>query len=64
MSKSYDTFDALFGPLVITLMGMGVIFPVDFVVDYIIDTGGRDFISRLEFVTLSYHVGLVSFVIC
>ena len=45
-------------------MGMGVIYPIDFVVDYIINTGGRYFISWLEFITLVCHLALVSSLIC
>lgn len=46
------------------LMGVGVIVPVEFIVDHIIDTGCRDFISWLEFIYLFCHVDLLSFLTC
>jgi hypothetical protein len=37
------------------LMRMGVIVPVQFIVHHLIDTGGRYYISRLEFIRLYCH---------
>ena len=35
---------------------VGVIVPVEFVMDHIVDTGGRYLISRLEFIAFFFHV--------
>ena len=37
------------------LMGFGVIVPVEFIVDHIIDAGGGYLISRLEFINFFFH---------
>lgn len=44
-------------------MGMGVIVPVEFIVDHIVDTGCRHLLARLEFITLVGHIGILSSVI-
>jgi len=42
------------------LMRMGVVVPVEFVMNHIVDTGGRYPISRLEFIAFFFHPFLLS----
>lgn len=46
------------------LVGVGVIIPVELIVDHIIDTGCRYFLSWLEFIYLFCHVGLLRCLTC
>ena len=40
-------------------MEMSVIFSIEFVMNHIIDTGGRYFVSWLKFIHLSYHLWVI-----
>lgn len=44
-------------------MGVGVIVPVEFIVDHIVDTGCGHLVARLEYITLVGHIGVLSSVI-
>jgi len=44
-------------------MGMGVIVPVEFIVEYIVDTGCVHLLARLEYIIIVGHVGVLPSVI-
>ena len=45
------------------LMGVGVIVPVEFIVDHIVDTGCGHLVARLEYFIIVGHVGVLPAVI-